>query len=138
MPRRNTLLSVDVPPTPISPIVMPNTFYPFFESPTLSLARAAGLTQLRKPQVALNTEDIFSPPATPAKAHSIQRAYSYTGETSEFYLSSYEGLSPSRESIPENAIPSEYGQATEDIILMSDESSDGWEAQMDFSEFIEL
>jgi hypothetical protein len=76
--KRTAFLSAGVPPTPVSPsgTAITSNQNALNESPTLSLTRAAGLARLKKPQLALHTEDIFSPPATPAHSLSIKRGIS--------------------------------------------------------------
>ena len=144
-PEKNTssFLTVDMPPTPISPShvggVKPN---PMNESPTLSLARAAGLTQLKKPQLMLNIEDIFSPPATPAHSINAQRSFSFalTDDGSDVYLGgSYDdqlASSPSQFYIPMGG-SGDYASSMS-IYPMSYDSSQMMDHEMDFSNYLEM
>lgn len=145
---KTSFLSVDVPPTPISPsgtqVANPNMLN---ESPTLSLARAAGLTQLKKPQLALNTEDIFSPPATPAHSLNQQRGYSLPikdNASNVFTFGSYDdqfSSSPTQFYIPEASSGMEdYTVDTgsmDDIFSMSGNSSQEMD-EIDFSSYLDL
>lgn len=112
--KKTAFLSAEhVPLTPISPsgTAVANNQNTLNESPTLSLARAAGLTQLKKPQLAIHTEDIFSPPATPAHSLFGKRGISHSladiassASSSGVYYNSYDeqlSLSPSQFYIPE-------------------------------------
>ena len=142
----NTFLSVEMPPTPISPSGIAGANNDAFnESPTLSLARAAGLTQLRKPQLALNTEDIFSPPATPA--HSLQnslpmqRAFSFASVDDSYDAYNYQygdqlASSPSQFYIPEAFGSSSYANM-DDMFAMSYEPQ-CMDTEMDFSNYLEV
>jgi hypothetical protein len=141
-PEKNphTFLSADVPPTPVSPSGVAAANQDMFnESPTLSLARAAGLTQLKKPQLALNTEDIFSPPATPANSLSMQRAFSYAStedlSSDAFYYDNQLSSSPSQYFIPGM---SEYVNSMDDVFSMSYESSQDMNTEVDFSRYLEM
>jgi hypothetical protein len=132
----NTFLSVDGPPTPISPVGKQN---PVDISPTLSLARAAGLTQLKRPQVALNTEDIFSPPTTPAHSLKMQRGLSFsTDGFSDVFLGSFDdhlSSSPSQFFIPDGM--SDYASNMDDVFPSSYDSS-SFNMSDDFSNYLEL
>jgi hypothetical protein len=121
-----TFLAVDVPPTPISPsgIAATNINDAFNESPTLSLARAAGLTQLKRPALALHTEDIFSsPPATPAHSMGMgpPRAYSFastTGDLSDVSSGMYDehfSSSPTQMYVADGR----YNHMVDDVFAMS-------------------
>ena len=142
-PEKNpsTFLSTDVPPTPVSPSGVAAANQGIFnESPTLSLARAAGLTQLKKPQLALNTEDIFSPPATPANSLSMQRSFSYTSAGEDFSSDAYFydnqlSLSSSQDFIPGM---SEYVNNMDDVFSMSYDPSQDMNTEVDFSKYIEM
>jgi len=133
-------LSADVPPTPVSPSGVTAVNQDMFnESPILSLARAAGLTQLKKPQLALNTEDIFSPPATPANSLSMQRALSYAsteGVSSDAFIHDNQlSSSPSQHFIPGM---SEYVNSMDDIFSMTYDSSQDTSTEVDFSKYLEM
>ena len=142
-PEKNpsTFLSADVPPTPVSPSgVAASNQGIFNESPTLSLARAAGLTQLKKPQLSLNTEDIFSPPATPAHSLSMQRSFSYAsaGEdlsSDAYFYDNQLSSSPSQYFIPGM---SEYVHNMDDVFSMSYDASQDMNTEVDFSQYIEM
>jgi hypothetical protein len=141
-PEKNshTFLSADVPPTPVSPSGVAAANQDLFnESPTLSLARAAGLTQLKKPQLALNTEDIFSPPATPANSLSMQRAFSYAStedlSSDAFYYDNQLSSSPSQYFIPGM---SDYVNSMDDVFSMSYDSSQDMNTEVDFSRYLEM
>jgi hypothetical protein len=120
-----TFLAVDVPPTPISPsgVAATNINDAFNESPTLSLARAAGLTQLKRPALALYTEDIFSsPPATPAYSLGMgpPRAYSFastTGDLSDVSFGMYDEhvSSPTQMYVTDGR----YNHMVDDVFAMS-------------------
>jgi hypothetical protein len=139
----NTFLSVEMPPTPISPSGVAGANNDAFnESPTLSLARAAGLTQLRKPQLALNTEDIFSPPATPADSLQMHRAFSFASVDDSYDAYSYQyddqlASSPSQFYIPEAFGSSSYANTMDDMFAMSYESQ-SMDTEMDFSNYLEV
>jgi hypothetical protein len=130
----NTSLSVEGPLTPISPVGKQN---PVDISPTLSLARAAGLTQLKRPQVALNTEDIFSPPTTPAHSLKMQRGLSFsTDGFSDVFLGSFDhhlSSSPTQFRIPNGM--SDYSNNMDDGFPSSLNMSD---QEIDFSNYLEL
>jgi hypothetical protein len=141
-PEKNshTFLSADVPPTPVSPSGVASANQDMFnESPTLSLARAAGLTQLKKPQLALNTEDIFSPPTTPANSLSMQRAFSYAStedlSSDAFFHDNQLSSSPSQYFIPGM---SEYVNSMDDVFSMSYDSSQDMSTEVDFSKYLEM
>jgi hypothetical protein len=106
-------------------------------SPTLSLARAAGLTQLKRPQVALNTEDIFSPPTTPAHSLKMQRGLSFsTDGFSDVFLGSFDhhlSSSPTQFRIPNGM--SDYSNNMDDGFPSSLNMSD---QEIDFSNYLEL
>jgi hypothetical protein len=141
--RNNSFLNVEMPPTPISPSHLTGIKPEFMnESPTLSLARAAGLTQLKKPQLMLNTEDIFSPPATPAHSFNAQRGFSFasTDDCSDvFQLGSFDdqlGSSPSQFYIPMGG-SSDYASSMS-MYPMSYDSSQMMDTEIDFSHYLEM
>jgi hypothetical protein len=134
----NTFLSVDGPPTPISPVGKQNSVD---ISPTLSLARAAGLTQLKRPQVALNTEDIFSPPTTPGHKLSMQRGLSFSTNDgySDSFLSSFNDSSPSQFFVPDGM--SNYSNSMDAFsssMSSYDSSFNMSDVEVDFSSYLEL
>ena len=142
-PEKNpsTFLSADVPPTPVSPSGVAAANQDMFnESPTLSLARAAGLTQLKRPQLALNTEDIFSPPATPANSLSMQRAFSYASAVEDLSVDAYFYESRSSSSPSQYFIPgmSDYVANMDDVFSMNYESSQEMNTEVDFSKYLEM
>jgi hypothetical protein len=136
-----TFLAVDVPPTPISPsgVAATNINDAFNESPTLSLARAAGLTQLKRPALALHTEDIFSsPPATPAQSMGMgpPRAYSFastTGDLSDVSSGMYDDhvSSPTQMSVAHGR----YNHIVDDVFAMS---YDPAQDEFDISNYLDI
>jgi hypothetical protein len=139
----NAFLSVEMPPTPISPSGLAGAnINAFNESPTLSLARAAGLTQLRKPQLALNTEDIFSPPATPAHSLQMHRGYSFASIDESYDPYSYQyddqlASSPSQFYIPEAMGSTTYANTMDDMFAMSYDSQP-MDTELDYSTYLEV
>lgn len=135
----NSFLAVDMPPTPISPAHLTGAkMETMNESPTLSLARAAGLTQLKKPQLMLNTEDIFSPPATPAHSLNVHRGFSFASSDDgcDAFLGSYDeqaASSPSQFYIPMGGV-SNYANTTS----MYPFESSMMDAEIDFSNYLEM
>ncbi len=135
----NSLLAVDMPATPISPAHLTGVkVEPMNESPTLSLARAAGLTQLRKPQLMLNTEDIFSPPATPAHSLNVQRGFSFASsdDGSDAFLGCFDdqrASSPSQFYIPMGGA-SDYANTASMYPFVSSMM----DAEIDFSNYLEM
>jgi len=136
-------LSADVPPTPISPASLAaGQSEAFNESPTMSLARAAGLTQLKRPQIALNTEDIFSPPATPANSLNMQRGYSFSSaaDYSDVYVGSYNdhfSTSPTQFAIPHHSAL-DYANAVDDVFAMSFDPSQDIQQEAEFPNYLAI
>jgi len=80
------------PLRPISPSAVGalNNDDAFTESPTITLAHAAGFMEPKRPQLALHIEDIFShPPATPADPMGLPNAYFFAGDISDISSQMY-------------------------------------------------